>query len=156
MNGFLLQEMSDHQTSTWHVTQFVALPVGCASVRATVSPAVEFRESPLLACELRLVFRNADGVQIPGSGCGLAARTEFAPDEPTPITGHETGQMPGVFPAAAGAFAYVMEDSLGVEQVPYGTTAGVEFRLSHHDEVFVSAAVTLEAFDSHGLALEIV
>ena len=155
MNGFLVAETQDWQASTWHFTQFVTLPAGCASVRATVSPAAEIRESPQLACDIRLVFRDAEGVQIPGGGAAIQAATQFADDEPTPVTGHEQGQPPGAFPATSGAFAYVMEDSPAVEQVPYAITAGVEFRLSHLQAIYVTAAVTLEAFAVDGNPLEI-
>ncbi len=155
MNGYLVAEPQDWQASTWHLTQFVTLPHGCASVRATVSPAAEIRESPQLACDIRLVFRNAEGVQIPGGGAAIQARAQFADDEPTPVTGHEQGQPPGVFPASAGAFSYVMEDSPAVEQVPYAITAGVEFRLAHLEAIYVTAAVTLEAFAAGGSPLEI-
>ncbi len=155
MNGYLLAEPQDWQASVWHLTQFVTLPPGCASVRATVSPAAEIRESPQLACDIRLVFRDADGVQIPGGGAAIQARAQFAEDEPTPVTGHEQGQPPGVFPESTGSFSYVMEDSPAVEQVPYAITAGVEFRLAHLEAIYVTAAVTLEAFASGGTPLEI-
>jgi hypothetical protein len=151
----LVAEPQEWQASTWHLTNFVTLPAGCASVRATVSPAAEIRESPQLACDIRLVFRNAEGVQIPGGGAAIVARPVFADDEPTPVTGHEQGEPPGVFPATLGAFAYVMEDSPAVEQVPYAITAGVEFRLSHLQAIYVTAAVTLEAFAADGNPLEI-
>jgi hypothetical protein len=108
-----------------------------------------------LACDIRLVFRNAEGVQIPGGGAAIVARPVFADDEAIPVTGHEQGEPPGVFPATLGAFSYVMEDSPAVEQVPYAISAGVEFRLSHLEAIYVTAAVTLEAFAVDGNPLEI-
>jgi hypothetical protein len=39
--------------------------------------------------------------------------------------------------------------------VPYAITAGVEFRLSHLQAIYVTAAVTLEAFSADGNPLEI-
>jgi hypothetical protein len=48
-----------------------------------------------------------------------------------------------------------MEDSPAVEQVPYAITAGVEFRLAHLEAIYVTAAVTLEAFSAGGSPLEI-
>ena len=101
--------MDDRQTAVWHLSPFVALPAGCAAVRGTVSPAASIRESPQLACDVRLVFRDADGNQIPGSGCGISPQAEFPADEPIPVTGHEDGKLPGVFPTVAGSFSYVME-----------------------------------------------
>lgn len=65
------------------------------------------------------------------------------------------GQQPGVFPPASVGFAFVVADSLGAQQRPYGVLAGVEFRLSHQQEIFIAAAATIEAFDGDGNALEI-
>ena len=155
--GYLLLPMQDWQTSTWHASPLVTLPAGCVSVRGTVSPSQQFRGSPLLACDVRLVFRNSEGERVQGCGSGIVARPAFAADESVPVTGHEVGQQPGGFPAqAAASFAFVCNDSLGAQQQPpYGISAGIEFRISHQDQVYIQAAATLEAFDSDGNSLEV-
>jgi hypothetical protein len=154
--GYLLLTMQDWQTSTWHASPLVMLPAGCVSVRGTVSPSQQFRGSPLLAGEVRLVFRDAEGRRVQGGGGGIVARPTFADDETVPVTGHEVGQQPGGFPAqAAASFAFVCNDSLGAQQPPYGILAGIEFRISHEQEFWIQAAATLEAFDAAGNSLEI-
>jgi hypothetical protein len=155
--GYLLLSMQDWQTSTWHTSQFVRLPAGCVSVRVTLSPSQEVRESPLLAGEVRLVFRDAEGRRVQGCGSGIVARPEFAADETVPVTGHQVGQQPGGFPTQAAArFAFVCNDSLGAQQQPpYGISAGIEFLISHQAEIWIQAAATLEAFDAAGNSLEI-
>jgi hypothetical protein len=155
-NGFLLLPPQDWQTSTWHASPLVMLPAGCVSVRVTLSPSQRFRRSPLLAGEVRLVFRNADGRRVQGCGSGIVARPEFADDESVPVTGHAVGQQPGGFPPQAASFAFVVNDSLGAQQQPpYGISAGIEFRISHEREFWIEAAATLEAFDASGNSLEI-
>jgi hypothetical protein len=153
--GYLLLKMQSWQTSTWHQSPFVMLPTGCASVRGTVSPSQQFRGSPLLACDVRLVFQSGDGERVQGCGSGIVARPAFADDETVPVTGHQVGQQPGGFPLQAASFAFVVNDSLGAQQPPYGIFAGIEFRLSHQQEFWIEAAATLEAFDSDGNSLEI-
>jgi len=153
--GYLLLPMQDWQTSTWHASPLVMLPAGCVSVRGTVSPSQQFRGSPLLACDVRLVFQNGDNERVQGCGSGIVARPAFEPDETTPVTGHEVGQQPGGFPLQAASFAFVVNDSLGAQQPPYGIFAGIEFRLSHQQEFWIQAAATLEAFDGEGNSLEI-
>jgi len=155
--GYLLLPMQDWQTSTWHASPLVTLPAGCVSVRVTLSPSQQFRGSPLLAGEVRLVFRDAEGRRVQGCGGGIVARPTFASDESMPVTGHEVGQQPGGFPAqAAASFAFVCNDSLGAQQQPpYGISAGIEFRVSHEQEVWIQAAATLEAFDGDGNSLEV-
>ena len=155
--GYLLLPMQDWQTSTWHASPPVMLPAGCVSVRVTLSPSQEVRESPLLAGEVRLVFRDAEGRRVQGCGSGIVARPAFAADETVPVTGHEVGQQPGGFPAEVVNFAFVCNDSLGAQQQPpYGILAGIEFRISHQEQVYIQAAATLEAFDAAGNSLEIV
>ena len=153
--GYLLLPMRDWQTSTWHASPLVTLPAGCVSVRGTVSPSQQFRGSPLLACDVRLVFRNSEGERVQGCGSGIVARPTFEPDETVPVTGHEVGQQPGGFPPQAASFAFVVNDSLGAQQPPYGILAGIEFRISHEQEIWIQAAATLEAFDAAGNSLEI-
>ncbi len=154
--GYLLLTMQSWQTSTWHQSPFVMLPAGCVSVRVTLSPSQEVRESPLLEGEVRLVFRDADGRRVQGCGSGIVARPAFADDETVPVTGHEAGQQPGGFPAQVASFAFVCNDSLGAQQQPpYGISAGIEFRISHQEQVYIQAAATLEAFDAAGNSLEI-
>jgi hypothetical protein len=153
--GYLLLPMQDWITSTWHASPFVMLPAGCVSVRGTVSPSQQFRGSPLLACDVRLVFRNGEGQRVQGCGSGIVARPAFEPDETTPVTGHQVGQQPGGFPAQVANFAFVVNHSLGAQQPPYGISAGIEFRVSHEQEVYIQAAATLEAFDAAGNSLEI-
>jgi hypothetical protein len=154
--GYLLLPMQDWQTSTWHASPLVMLPAGCVSVRVTLSPSQEVRESPLLAGEVRLVFHDANGRRVQGGGGGIVARLTFADDETVPVTGHEVGQQPGGFPAqAAASFGFVCNDSLGAQQQPpYGTLAGIEFRISHQEQVYIQAAATIEAFDAAGNSLE--
>ena len=154
-NGFLLLPMQDWITSEWHASPLVTLPAGCVSVRGTVSPSQEVRESPLLAVDVQLVFRDANGRSIRGCGSGIVARPTFADDETVPVTGHEVGQQPGGFPPHAASFAFVVNDSLGAQQPPYGISAGIEFRISHQAEIWIQAAATLEAFDRDGNSLEI-
>lgn len=153
--GYVLLLMQDWQTSTWHASPLVTLPAGCVSVRGTVSPSQQFRGSPLLACDVQLVFQNDEGERVQGCGSGIVARPAFAADETVPVTGHEVGQQPGGFPAQAASFAFVVNDSLGAQQPPYGISAGIEFRISHQEQVYIQAAATLEAFDSAGNSLEI-
>ena len=153
--GYLLLPMQDWQTSTWHASPLVILPAGCVSVRVTLSPSQEVRESPLLAGDVRLVFRDAQGNSVQGCGSGIVPRLAFAPDESVPVTGHEVGQQPGGFPVQSTGFAFVVNDSLGAQQPPYGISAGIEFRISHQEQVYIQAAATLEAFDSAGNSLEI-
>jgi hypothetical protein len=153
--GYLLLTMQDWQTSTWHASPLVMLPAGCVSVRVTVSPPQEVRESPLLAGEVRLVFCNAEGRRVQGVGTGIVPRPTFSPDESVPVTGHEMGQQPGGFPAQITNFAFVCNDALGAQQPPYGVLAGIEFRISHEQEFWIQAAATLEAFDAAGNSLEI-
>jgi hypothetical protein len=144
------------QTGTWHASPLVTLPAGCVSVRVTVSPPQEVRESPLLAGEVRLAFRDANGRRVQGCGTGIVARPAFAADETVPVTGHEVGQQPGGFPAQVNNFAFVCNDSLGAQQQPpYGISAGIEFKISHREEISIQAAATLEAFDSAGNSLRI-
>jgi hypothetical protein len=83
------------------------------------------------------------------------ARPAFAADESEPVTGHEVGQQPGGFPAQVANFAFVVNDSPGAQQPPYGISAGIEFRISHQQEVLIQAAATIEAFDAAGNSLEI-
>jgi hypothetical protein len=104
---------------------------------------------------MRLIFRDANGQRVQGCGSGIVARPAFEPDETTPVTGHQVGQQPGGFPLQAASFAFVVNDSLGAQQPPYGIFAGIEFRLSHQQEFWIEAAATLEAFDSDGNSLEI-
>ena len=154
--GYLLLPMQDWQTSTWHASPLVTLPAGCVSVRGTLSPAQQFRGSPLLAGEVRLVFCNGEGERVQGCGSGIVARPEFEPDEATPVTGHEVGQQPGGFPAQVQPFGFVCNDSIGAQQQGlYGISAGIEFRISHEAEIRIQAAATLEAFDAAGNSLEI-
>jgi len=153
--GYLLLPMQDWQTGTWHASPLVVLPAGCVSVRVTLSPSQQFRGSPLLAGEVRLVFRDAEGHRVQGCGNGIVARPAFSPDESVPVTGHEVGQQPGGFPAQVATFAFVCNDSLGAQQPPYGISAGIEFRISHEQEIYIQAAATLEAFDGDGNSLEI-
>jgi hypothetical protein len=154
--GYLLLPMQDWQTSTWHASPLVMLPAGCVSVRVTLSPSQEVRESPLLAGEVRLAFRDAEGRRVQGCGSGIVARPAFAADESVPVTGHQVGQQPGGFPPQAASFAFVVNDSLGAQQQPpYGILAGIEFRISHQEQVYIQAAATLEAFDAAGNSLEI-
>jgi hypothetical protein len=155
--GYLLLPMQDWQTSTWHASPLVMLPAGCVSVRVTLSPSQQFRGSSLLAGEVRLVFRDAEGRRVQGCGSGIVARPAFADDETVPVTGHEVGQQPGGFPAqAAASFAFICNDSLGAQQQPpYGILAGIEFRISHQEQFYIQAAATLEAFDAAGNSLEI-
>jgi len=49
----------------------------------------------------------------------------------------------------------VVNDSLGAQQTPYGILAGIEFRISHEQEIWIQAAATIEAFDRDGNSLEI-
>ena len=155
-NGYLLLPMQSWPTSTWHASPFVMLPAGCVSVRVTLSPSQEVRESPLLAGEVRLVFRDAEGRRVQGGGGGIVARPTFSDDESVPVTGHEVGQQPGGFPAQVASFAFVCNDSLGAQQQPpYGILAGIEFRISHQKQVYIQAAATLEAFDRDGNSLGI-
>ena len=154
--GYLLLPMQDWQTSTWHSSGLVALPAGCVSVRVTLSPSQQFRGSPLLAGEVRLVFRDSEGRRVQGCGSGIVARPAFEADESVPVTGHEVGQQPGGFPPQAASFAFVCNDSLGAQQQqPYGISAGIEFRISHEQEIWIQAAATIEAFDATGNSLEI-
>jgi hypothetical protein len=153
--GYVLLLMQSWQTSTWHASPFVTLPAGCVSVRGTVSPSQQFRGSPLLACDVQLVFQNEEGERVQGCGSGIVARPAFAADETVPVAGHEVGQQPGGFPAQAASFAFVVNDSLGAQQPPYGISAGIEFRISHQAEIWIQAAATLEAFDAAGNSLEI-
>lgn len=155
-NDYLVLPMQDWMTSEWHASPLVRLPAGCVSVRGTVSPSQQFRGSPQLACDVRLVFRREDGTVVPGCGSGIGARPAFEAGEIVPVTGSELGQQPGVFPPTPAAFAYVVADSLGAQQRPYGLLAGVEFRLSHEQEIWIAAAATIEAFDASGNSLEIV
>ena len=148
--------MQDWQTSTWHASPLVTLPAGCVSVRVTLSPSQDVRESSLLEGEVRLVFCDAEGRRVQGCGSGIVARPAFADDESVPVTGHEAGQQPGGFPAHVASFGFVCNDSLGAQQQPpYGISAGIEFRMSHQEKVYIQAAATLEAFDAAGNSLEI-
>ena len=153
--GYLLLPMQDWVTSTWHASPLVTLPAGCVSVRGTVSPSQQFRGSSLLACDVRLVFRDAEGRRVQGCGSGIVARPAFEPDEQTPVTGHQVGQQPGGFPVQSSGFAFVVNDSLGAQQPPYGISAGIEFRISHQAEIWIQAAATIEAFDRDGNSLGI-
>lgn len=154
--GYLLLPMQDWITGEWHASPLVTLPAGCVSVRVTLSPAQEVRGSSLLKGEVRLVFRNAEGRRVQGCGTGIVARPAFAADETVPVTGHEVGQQPGGFPAQVNNFAFVCNDSLGAQQQPpYGISAGIEFKISHREEIYIQAAATLEAFDSAGNSLRI-
>lgn len=154
--GYLLLPMQDWQTSTWHQSHLVTLPAGCVSVRVTLSPSQQFRGSPLLAGEVRLVFRDSEGRRIQGCGSGIVARPAFSPDETVPVTGHEVGQQPGGFPTQVAGFQFVVNDSLGAQQQPpYGVSAGIEFCISHEQEIWIQAAATIEAFDAIGNSLEI-
>jgi hypothetical protein len=126
------------------------------SVRITLSPSQEVRQSSLLAGEVQLVFRDAEGRRVQGCGSGIVARPAFADDESAPVTGHQVGQQPGGFPSQTASFAFVANDSLGAQQPPYGISAGAEFRISHEQEIWIYAAVTIEAFDGDGNSLEIV
>ena len=154
--GYLLLPMQDWITSEWHASRLVTLPAGCVSVRVTLSPSQQFRGSPLLAGEVRLVFRDSEGRRVQGCGSGIVARPAFADDETVPVTGHQVGQHPGGFPAQVNNFAFVCNDSLGAQQQPpYGISAGIEFRISHEQEIYIQAAATLEAFDAAGNSLEI-
>jgi hypothetical protein len=154
--GYLLLKMQSWRTSTWHQSPFVMLPAGCVSVRVTLSPSQEVRESPLLEGEVRLVFRDAEGRRVQGCGSGIVARPAFAADESVPVSGHEVGQQPGGFPAQVANFAFVCNDSLGAQQQPpYGILAGIEFRVSHQEQVYIQAAASLEAFDAAGNSLGI-
>ena len=154
--GYLLLPMQDWQTGTWHRSRLVTLPAGCVSVRVTLSPSQQFRGSPLLAGEVRLVFCDAEDRRVQGCGSGIVARPAFEADESVPVTGHEVGQPPGGFPSQVDNFAFVCNDSLGAQQQPpYGISAGIEFRISHQAEIWIQAAATLEAFDAAGNSLEI-
>jgi hypothetical protein len=155
MNGHLIAVQQPWSVGTWHTTAFVALPAGCASVRGTVTPAAEVRSDPRLACEVFLVFRDADGNQVQGCGCGFVAREEFEADEPTPISGHEASSSPGVLPTTLGPFAYVAEDSPAAQQGPYRQFVAVQFRASFLDRATIDLGVTVEAFDVDGNALEV-
>jgi len=104
---------------------------------------------------MRLIFRDAEGRRVQGCGSGIVARPAFAADETVPVTGHEVGQQPGGFPAQVANFAFVVNDSLGAQQPPYGISAGIEFRISHQQEVWIQAAATIEAFDRDGNSLGI-
>ncbi len=148
--------MQDWITSQWHASPLVTLPAGCVSVRVTLSPSQEVRQSSLLAGEVRLVFRDAEGRRVQGCGSGIVARPTFADDETVPVTGHEVGQQPGGFPVEVANFAFICNDSLGAQQQPpYGISAGIEFRLSHEQDIWIQAAATLEAFGAAGNSLEI-
>ena len=155
-NGFLVLPMQDWPTSVWHASPLVTLPAGTAYVRGTVSPSPERRSSSLLACDMRLIFRDANGRRVQGSGTGIVPRPAFEPDETTPVTGHEAGQQPGQFPAQSSGFAFVVNDSLGAQQPVFGISAGIEFQISHEQETSIQAAATVEAFDVDGNSLEIV
>jgi hypothetical protein len=151
--GILVLTRQPWATGVWHASPLVALPPGCVSVRGTVSVAQEFRESPELECVVRLEFRDADENAIPGCGGEISARSAFSPDESIPTTGHESGQPPGFFPPQPGQFAFVVADSVGVQQQAYGLFAGLRFRFSCLDAIEISAAATLEAFDANDNSL---
>lgn len=153
--ALLVAESQSWSAGQWHTTQFVALPALCSSVRGTVTPAAEIRSDPRLACEVFLVFRDSGGNESSGGGCGLSARPEFAADELIPISGHEEGQPPGVLPVTVGEFAYVVEDSPGVEQGPFHQFVAVRFRASFLQDSVITLGVTIEAFDANGDPLEI-
>jgi len=150
--GYLLLLMQSWGLG-WHLSPIYQLPAGCVSVRATVAPSPEFRGSSLLSCDMRLVFWTVDGRRIQGCGVGLPSRPAFEADEPVPTTGHELGQPPGVFPQNVGQFAFVMQESIGVQQGSAHESVQVEFRLSHQASAFVDAAVTIEAFGADGVSL---
>ncbi len=155
MNGYLLAAPQSWAAGQLHQTAFVSLPVGCASVRGTVTPTAAVRSDPRLNCEVQLVFRGADDLQVRGSGSTIPARQTFAADEPTPVAGHEAEQAPGVLPATVGRFAFVAQDSPGVQQGPYRQQVAVRFRLSLADVATIDCGVTLEAFDLDENPLEI-
>ena len=150
--GYLLLLMQSWGLG-WHLSPIYQLPAGCVSVRATVAPSPEFRGSSLLSCDMRLVFWTVDGRRIQGCGVGLPSRPAFEADEPVPTTGHELGQPPGVFPQNVGQFAFVMQESIGVQQGSAHESVQVEFKLSHQASAFVDAAVTIEAFGADGASL---
>ena len=139
----------------WHTSDWVTLPTGCVSVRGTVTPEQLVRVNPRLGCRMQLLFLGGDGRIVNGSGCEIAARDAFDPDEITPTAGHEAGQPAGVLPTVAGSFAFVVEESPGVQQGPYRPSVAVRFRLTLGDASTVSAGVTVEAFGVDDLPLEI-
>lgn len=139
----------------WHTSDWVTLPAGCVSVRGTVTPEQLVRADPRLGCRMQLLFLGGDGRIVDGSGCEIAARDEFDPDEITPTAGHEASQPPGVLPTVAGSFQFVVEESPGVQQGPYRPSVAVRFRLTLGDAATVSAGVTVEAFGVDDLTLEI-
>lgn len=155
MNGFCVAVTQPWTAGIVHQTDFVNLPIGCASVRGTVSPTADVRADPRLACEVQLVFRGEDGLQVRGSGCAIPARDQFAPDESIPVSGHAAGQPPGILPATPGGFVFIVEESPGVQQGPYRAEVAVRFRLSLADAAEVECGVTLEAFGPDDVPLEL-
>ena len=139
----------------WHTSDWVTLPAGCVSVRGTVTPEQLVRSDPRLGCHMQLVFRGIDGRVVNGSGCEIPSRDAFDPDEATPTSGHQAGRLPGVIPAVPGVFAFVVQESPGVQQGPYRPSVAVRFRLTLGDAATVSAGVTVEAFGVDDLPLEI-
>ena len=139
----------------WHTSDWVTLPTGCVSVRGTVTPEQSVRADPRMGCHMQLVFRGIDGRVVNGSGCEIPSRDAFDPDEATPTSGHQAGQLPGVIPAVPGVFAFVVQDSPGVQQGPYRPSVAVRFQLTLGDAPAVSAGVTVEAFGADDSPLEI-
>lgn len=131
-----------------HTSNWVAVPAGCVSVRCTITPEQAVRGDPRLGCEMRMMYLDPSGNPRLGSGCGLASRGTFADDEPTPISGHELGSPPGVVPAQAGAFNFLVCDSIGVQQGRKNTQVAVQFSLTFGDSASVNAAIVFEAFDA--------
>jgi hypothetical protein len=139
----------------WHTSDWVTLPQGCVSVRGTVTPEQAVRSDPQMGCSLQLIFQGGDGRIVNGSGCEIPSRDAFDPDELTPTAGHEAGQPPGVLPSMSGVFAFVVQESPGVQQGPYRPSVAMRFRLTLGDASTVSAGVTVEAFGADDQPLEI-
>ena len=143
------------EAGVWHTSDWVTLPAGCVSVRGTVTPEQSVRADPRMGCRMQLAFKGVDGRVVNGSGCEIPSRDAFDLDEATPTSGHQAGQLPGVIPAVPGVFAFVVQESPGVQQGPYRPSVAVRFRLTLGDAATVSAGVTVEAFGVDDLPLEI-
>ena len=153
--AWLLHGQTQWQCGIEHTSDWVQLPVGCVSVRVTVTPEASVRSDPRLACEVWGLYLGANGEPRRGSGVGIPARTEFAIDEEIPVSGHEVGQPPGIVPAVPGSFEFVLRESIGVQQGRQNTQVAVGFRLTLGESVSVSAAIAVEAFDANEQPVEI-
>lgn len=141
-------------SNVWHTSAWVLLPNGCVSVRGTVTPDAASRSDPRLSCEMRLDYIGHDGKPRQGAGCGITARESFAEDELPPVAGHEAASPIGVVPNE-GAFAFVVNESIGVQQGRSETSVAVSWRMSLAEQSTVTAAITVEAFGDDGTALRI-